>query len=402
MNSSSARDPFKKTKEAGRRSTGPWLGRSLVQPAVVGLFHRYGILNGARLAEILGVGRSSAHLILERLHRESCLVVEPRKTGEPMLPGRPTTDYRLNASKGLFVGISLSPAQSDWCAMSYDGALADSGRLNFSAKYDSGKVLARHIIDHVKGLSRKLGDAPILHLSIAIDGHLSAESSLTISDSPLLVEREVAIGKMLEAELQNTSFALLTQASAGAISESLKEYSTPAPTLFISAQNSFACSAGYAISGRMISGKSRRGGALVGVAKRHAAWLANSKSSALAHLDWAGLVRAANDGDSQAKELASALLAEFASEISHISNFLDVARIVLESPDDFLAAHLVSSMPSSVRVERGFVHWGSVARGAAILPIASAVTRAIDFEHGAHQPDTTGHIPPVLLDFKSA
>lgn len=401
MNSSPSRDAFKKTKDGGRRSTGPWLGRSLVQPAVVGLFHRYGILNGARLAEILGVGRSSAHLILERLHRESCLVIEPRKTGEPMLPGRPTTDYRLNPNKGLFVGISLSASHPDWCVMTYDGAFADSGRLKINSKYESADLLVRHLLDHIKSLSRKFGDANVLHLSIAVEGHLSAEDSQTIADSPLLSEKEVALGKMLAAELQNTSIAILTLASAGAISESLKEYSTPTPTLFISAQSSFECSAGYAISGRIVSGKSRRAGALNGVAKRRAAWLAHHKSSGLANHEWAALVRAANDGDSQAKELASALLADFAQEISHIASFLDVARIVLESPDDFLAAHLVSSMPSSVTIERGFAHWGSVARGAAILPIASAVTRAIDFEHGAHQPDKPGLIPPVLLDSRS-
>jgi len=401
MNSPSSRDSAKKTKESGRRSTGPWLGRSLVQPAVVGLFHRYGILNGARLAEILGVGRSSAHLILERLHREQCLVIEPRKVGEPMLPGRPTTDYRLNPKKGLFVGVSLSAQHPEWCAMSYDGALADSGRLNLNAKYENADVLARQISDQLKSLAKKIGDTKILHLSIAIEGKLSDADSLTIAESPLLAQREVALGRTLATEFPNTSVTLLTLASAGAISESLKEYSSPVSTLFISAQNGFECSAGYAISGRMVFGKARAAGVLSGVAKHRASWLVSHKNNTVGNLGWPELVRAANDGNAQAKDLAAGLLAELATEISTIANFLDVGRIVVESPEDFLAAHLVSSMPSSVKLERGFARWGSVARGAALLPIASAVTRAIDFEHGAHQPDKTGHIPPVLLDSKT-
>lgn len=363
----------------GRRSTGPWLGRSLVQPAVVGLFHRHGVLNGARLGEILGVGRSSAHLILDRLHRQGCLLVEGRRIGGALPPGRPTTDYRLNPAHGEHVGVCVHGAQLEWAAIAYDGSLSASGTEALESPPGNVRALAgalRTALDRVRGGGWR---KRTLHLGLPFGGSLSPRATWT--------DEGVAESAFEQVGLPPPK--LVPAADAGAIAESIRVRSTPEPTLFVVLGEDFTCPTGYACGSGGLTSSRRRATTIDSVAKRRALWLANAPAAEWS-VTWSELAVSASLGG-RAAELHGALSEELAEEVAKFAAFLDVSRVMLAAGPTLLER----LMPSLARdVEARLRDAGRpapevvasprvahmIAMGAALMPIAATIARSIEFE----------------------
>ncbi len=364
------------SERESRRSTGPWLGRSLVQPAVIGLFHRHGVLNGARLGEILGVGRSSAHLILDRLFRDGCLVMEGRRTGEPMPPGRPTTDYRLDPEHAAHLGAHVREDRVDWALAGFDGAIGATGTAEFGGLRRGGASLAAALSGIAASLLGEGWRRRVGHLGIA-----GLEEG-----APAGIESRA---DELAARLDCPALRAIPAADAGAVAESIREPSRPEPTLYVLVQSDYTCPVGYASLGQGFTPLRRHAGMIDSVARRRDLW--GAREPDLGQLPWGELATAARSGG-VAAQMHSALGGELAEEVAKFASFLGASRVVVGSTDGALLESLLPVLriglpsrlvgimkptPDVAPPLRG--PWG-IAIGAALLPVASAIIRSFEFE----------------------
>lgn len=375
--------PGRKTpRQESRRPTGPWLGRSLVQPAVLGLFHRFGVLNGARLGEVLGVGRSSAHLILDRLSREGCLVVEGRRMGEPMPPGRPTTDYRLNPAHGSFLGVHLGPSEVEWASVAFDGGTTGGGGVSAAGTLMDPEGIVPGVAAALAAAAGQGWAARALHVGVSVSGGHEERRRGAWSIEEL--------ADALATQLKYPGLRVVAAASAGATAESIRIRSTPEPTLFAIVQEDFLVPVGFACGGLGVSGRHRRASSIESVAKRRALWLAKAPAK-VAAMTWTELAGAAEQGGLPS-EMHAALVDELAEELAKFASFLDASRVVVGGGAQELIGRLMPILAREVPLRAGNAGArppevvaaesapSPIALGAALAPVASAITRSFEFE----------------------
>lgn len=373
-------------KEKPTGVTGPWLGRSIIHPAVIGMFHRYGILSGAALSRILGVGRSSAHLILDRLHKDGCLVIEQKRPDQPLPPGRPTTDYQLDPERGLFLGMALENKEFRWHLAAFNGAPVAEGTIDSKTCRSTAGLV--HAVNSILKSGHITEARPLLQATLAIDGIIDRNSPGIVVESHLLEDNRITLAPVLSAVLRGVPVEVLNLASVGAISESLREFRNPAPTLFVWVEDNYRVRAGFALAGRVLAGSNGRAGTIF--AESGDLVSIGDNPALLKYQSWTSLLAAAIELDGQAKAAHELLVARLAERLQDLAAFLDPSQVVIGSADPTLGADIAARisrgwalrvsgapMPS---VERALFGGSTLARGAALLPIASVISRALEIE----------------------
>jgi predicted NBD/HSP70 family sugar kinase len=181
---------------------------------------------------------------------------------------------------------------------------------------------------------------------------------------------------------------VLNLASVGAISESLREFRNPAPTLFVWVEDNYRVRAGFALAGRVLAGSNGRAGTIF--AESGDLVSIGDNPALLKYQSWTSLLAAAIELDGQAKAAHELLVARLAERLQDLAAFLDPSQVVIGSADPTLGADIAARisrgwalrvsgapMPS---VERALFGGSTLARGAALLPIASVISRALEIE----------------------
>lgn len=365
------------TKIPGARGDrGPWLGRSLLHPTVIGMFHCHKILSGSQLARLLGVGRSSAHLILEKLAEDRVIQVVERDHSKPQPPGRPSTDYRLDSARGIFMGVSVRAHQATWSALAFDGSTIASGALpGTGTKASELASRIQLLFDDGGVLSAFCG--LVLHTVVA-------RASTTTEGEPIRGEMHLPFG----------NGEVVPCAVVGAIAESLEDPSKLASILFVRLLDNFHVEAAVATGGRVLAGSHG-----INLLSRE---LASSRSVYLAKLDgerraqveklsWSELMDP--NAPDAARELSAILRDRLAATLFDINELMSPTRIVLVAEQSTFAEVMASAVGQRLEY-LGRAHGNvappkvtprpsgeaSIAKAAAFLPIATVIVRCLEFE----------------------
>ncbi|MDX2174843.1 MAG: hypothetical protein SF028_00070 [Candidatus Sumerlaeia bacterium] len=335
-------------------------------------------MSGARLATILTVGRSSAHLILERMHREHMLQILERKPGGILPPGRPTTDYALNPACGSHLGVALETDRIQWALCSFDGASLDRGTV-MARPGEGARMTLSRFFEGFGGESKVVPQQPpIVSVGIAI-------SELKHLEEPSELDAKSVARHFPGAEVQ-----VVGAAFAGAVADSLESFSKPRSVLYVEVLQSFDVAASVASGGDYLFGELRASGPMRGL-KSTLCDLASEHDGLIApNTTWTRLIAAA-ESDPRALASVDRLLGELARQLYELALFSRAERVVLESPERELAAFLQKRIRPLVErlVERegrrvplpvAAVHEAhATARGAALLGIGRQIAQSLRF-----------------------